>query len=155
MSRHRRGRITVQAQPTGAARAVRRMAGVVQAVFGLVFVVLAVTEIIPAAGLIGLPFLAAGGLFAVVGILTACGKNSLPRRVGYDVETGIEEKTIVGLLDDADSGKQPEQAAPASSGDAIRPSAKTRLEQLQALKTAGLITCEEYEQKRLEILRAL
>ena len=45
MSRRRRGRITVQSQPTGATRAVRRMAGVVQVIFGLVFVVVAVTQI--------------------------------------------------------------------------------------------------------------
>ena len=56
MSRHRRGRITVQSQPTGAAQGVRRGIGVVQAIFGFVFVVVAVTEIIPTAGLFGLPF---------------------------------------------------------------------------------------------------
>lgn len=35
MSRRRRGRITVQSQPTGATRAVRRMAGVVQVILAL------------------------------------------------------------------------------------------------------------------------
>ncbi|MGE4275934.1 MAG: SHOCT domain-containing protein [Lawsonibacter sp.] len=153
MSTHRRGRITVQSQPTGVARAVRRMVGVVQAVFGLVFVLLAVTEIIPTAGLIGLPFLAAGGLFVVVGVMTAVGKNSLSRRVGYDVETGIEKETIVGLLDDVD--KEEQQATPGGQIDSIGSPAKARLEQLQSLKASGLITLQEYEEKRQEILREL
>ena len=156
MSRHRRGRITVQSQPTGAARAVRRMTGVVQVIFGLVFVIVSITQIIPTAGFIGLPFLAAGSLSIVVGVFAVVGKNSLSRRVGYDVETGIENETIAGLLDDVDSGKQ-EQDTVSSSGqvETIGPPANTRLEQLQALKTAGLITPQEYEQKRQEILRSL
>ena len=91
MSRRRRGRITVQSQPTGATRAVRRMAGVVQVIFGLVFVVVAVTQIMPLSPLFSLPFLAMGALAVVMGVLSAVGKNGLPHRVGYDVETGIEE----------------------------------------------------------------
>lgn len=156
MSRHKKGRITVQAQPTGAARAVRRMFGVVQVVFGLGFVILSITEVIPTAWFIGLPFLAAGSFSIVVGVLTVVGKNSLSHRVGYDVETGIEEDTIVGLLDDVDNGKQKQDAISTSGHfETIGPSTKARLEQLQALKTAGLITLQEYEQKRQEILRAL
>lgn len=101
------------------------MVGLVQVVFGLVFVVLSMTEIIPTAGLIGLPFLAAGGLSIVVGVMTAVGKNSLSRRVGYDVETGIEEETIVGLLDDMESAKQESNTTATAGPDAsIGPSAK-------------------------------
>ena len=102
MSRRRRGRITVQSQPTGATRAVRRMAGVVQVIFGLVFVVVAVTQIMPLSPLFSLPFLAMGALAVVMGVLSAVGKNGLPHRVGYDVETGIEEETIAGLMEDVD-----------------------------------------------------
>ena len=40
MRRHRRGRITVQSQPTGAARGMTRLMGVIHAVFGFVFVVI-------------------------------------------------------------------------------------------------------------------
>ena len=81
MSRRRRGRITVQSQPTGATRAVRRMAGVVQVIFGLVFVVVAVTQIMPLSPLFSLPFLAMGALAVVMGVLSAVGKNGLPHRV--------------------------------------------------------------------------
>ena len=71
MSRRRRGRITVQSQPTGATRAVRRMAGVVQVIFGLVFVVVAVTQIMPLSPLFSLPFLAMGALAVDVPELSA------------------------------------------------------------------------------------
>ncbi len=154
MSRHRRGRITVQSQPTGATRAVRRMVGVVQAIFGLVFVLLALTEIIPIAGLIGIPFLAIGALFAGLGIMTAVGKNGLSQRVGYDVETGVDEETIVGLLDEVGRGSQASEED-SDRIDPIGPSVKIRLEQLQSLKAAGLITLQEYEEKRQKILREL
>lgn len=107
MSRRRRGRITVQSQPTGATRAVRRMAGVVQVIFGLVFVVVAVTQIMPLSPLFSLPFLAMGALAVVMGVLSAVGKNGLPHRVGYDVETGIEEETIAGLMEDVDKTDRP------------------------------------------------
>ncbi len=154
MSRHRRGRITVQSQPTGATRAVRRMVGVVQAIFGLVFVLLALTGIIPIAGLIGIPFLAIGALFAGLGIMTAVGKNGLSQRVGYDVETGVDEETIVGLLDEVGRGSQASEEN-SDRIDPIGPSVKIRLEQLQSLKAAGLITLQEYEEKRQKILREL
>ena len=107
MSRRRRGRITVQSQPTEATRAVRRMAGVVQVIFGLVFVVVAVTQIMPLSPLFSLPFLAMGALAVVMGVLSAVGKNGLPHRVGYDVETGIEEETIAGLMEDVDKTDRP------------------------------------------------
>ena len=49
-------------------------------------------------------------------------------------------------------------AAPAESHDHIPSTAldaKGRLEQLESLKSAGLITHEEYQKKREEILRGL
>ena len=145
MSRRRRGRITVQSQPTGATRAVRRMAGVVQVIFGLVFVVVAVTQIMPLSPLFSLPFLAMGALAVVMGVLSAVGKNGLPHRVGYDVETGIEEETIAGLMEDVDKTDIPSTALDAGE----------RLKQLEDLKKAGLITQEEYQEKRREILSRL
>ena len=149
MSRRRRGRITVQSQPTGATRAVRRMAGVVQVIFGLVFVVVAVTQIMPLSPLFSLPFLA-----VVMGVLSAVGKNGLPHRVGYDVETGIEEETIAGLMEDVDKTDRPSAGThdhiPSTALDAGE-----RLKQLEDLKKAGLITQEEYQEKRREILSRL
>ena len=131
MSRRRRGRITVQSQPTGATRAVRRMAGVVQVIF-----------------------LAMGALAVVMGVLSAVGKNGLPHRVGYDVETGIEEETIAGLMEDVDKTDRPSAGThdhiPSTALDAGE-----RLKQLEDLKKAGLITQEEYQEKRREILSRL
>ena len=133
MSRRRRGRITVQSQPTGATRAVRRMAGVVQVIFGLVFVVVAVTQIMPLSPLFSLPFLAMGALAVVMGVLSAVGKNGLPHRVGYDVETGIEEETIAGLMEDVDKTDRPSAGThdhiPSTALDAGE-----RLKQLEDLK---------------------
>lgn len=142
MSKHRRGRITVQSQPTGAARGMQRMMGVVHAIFGFVFAAVALTQIIPHAGLIGLPFLAAGAFFCVNGIRLAVSKNGLARRVGYDVETDIQRDTIVGIMDEVDD------AGPA--GDV-----EERMKQLRSLYDQRLITQEEYEQKRQEILKEL
>ena len=153
MSRRRRGRITVQDQTTGPGRAMRWGIGVVHAVMGFVFVVIALTEIFPSAGLFGLPFLAAGGFFMAEGIFNAVSKAGPAHRVGYDVETGVEEDVI-----------RPVMAEPSSFGhDApdhqhIAPTGldpKGRLEQLETLKEAGLLTKEEYEEKRKEILRQL
>ena len=147
MSRRRRGRITVQSQPTGAARAVRRMMGVAQVIFGLVFVGVAVTQIMPLS-------LAMGALAVVTGVLSAVGKNGLAHRVGYDVETGLEEETIVGLMEDVDKMDR----SPAGDHDHIPSTALDtgeRLKQLEDLKKAGLITQEEYQEKRREILSRL
>lgn len=139
MSTHKRGRITVQSQPTGAARGMQRLLGVVQMVFGLVFVAIALTQIMP---LFSLPFLAAGLFACINGIRLAVSKNGMAHRVGYDVETGIEQETIVGLMDEvADS-------EPAGN-------VEERMKQLRSLYDQRLITPEEYEQKRQEILKDL
>ena len=151
MSRRRRGRFTVQYQPTGAARGIRRGMGVVQAIFGLTFVVVALTQIIPNAGLFGLPFLAIGGLFLVMGIVTAVSKNAPAQRVGYDLETDVEEETIVGMMDEViQKNASPENDASRAPG-----TAEERLKELRSLYDQRLITQEEYEQKRQEILRQL
>lgn len=142
MSTRKRGRITVQSQPTGAARGMQRLMGVVHAVFGFVFVVIALTQIIPHAGLIGLPFLAAGAFFCINGIRLAVSKNGMAHRVGYDVETGIERETIVGIMDEVDDAR---------AGGGV----EERMKQLRALYDQRLITQEEYEQKRQEILKEL
>lgn len=158
MSRHRRGRITVQNQPTGAARVMMRGMGIVHAIFGGVFAFVALTVIIPQAGIIGLPFLAAGAFFCINGIRMAVSKNDVAHRVGYDIETDIQEDTIVGLMDEVptksfhNSGENVETHNHISS---IGPDPKARLEQLESLKTAGLITDREYREKRTEILDEL
>ena len=105
----------------------------------------------PLSPLFSLPFLAMGALAVVMGVLSAVGKNGLPHRVGYDVETGIEEETIAGLMEDVDKTDRPSAGThdhiPSTALDAGE-----RLKQLEDLKKAGLITQEEYQEKRREIL---
>ena len=144
MSRRRRGRITMQYQPTGAARGVQRMIGVVHALVGSVFVIISITTIIPNAGLFGLIFLVAGGFFAINGIRMAVSKNGMAQRVAYDVEQDMEE-SIVGMMEEPPSaGESPE-----------RGSVESRLLELRSLYDQRLITDEEYESKRQEILQDL
>lgn len=145
----RRGRITVQHQPTGGEQFMMRGMGLVHAVVGLVFVVVALTEIMPHAGLFGLPFLVGGGFFAVNGVRILVSKNDVAHRVGYDVETDLD-RSIVGLMEDVpDTTREPVSPSPAVG------SVQDRLEQLEGLKAAQLVTEEEYAAKRKEILEDL
>lgn len=143
MSIKKRGRITVQSQPTGAARGVQRMIGAVHAVMGFVFVVISITEIIPNAGLFGIIFLVAGLFFCINGIRLMVSKNDVAHRVGYEVETDLD-KSIVGLME------EPEAAGEDSSAPA-----EERLSRLRDLYEQRLITKEEYDAKRQEILKKL
>ena len=68
----------------------------------------------------------------------------------------MEEETIVGLMDEV-TGEEPSSPAP-EDHDHIPSAAldaKGRLEQLESLKAAGLITEEEYREKRSAIVRNL
>ena len=68
--------------------------------------------------------------------------------------TGIEEETIAGLMEDVDKTDRPSAGThdhiPSTALDAGE-----RLKQLEDLKKAGLITQEEYQEKRREILSRL
>ena len=143
MSTRKRGRITVQSQPTGAARGMQRMIGVVHAVMGFVFVVISITQIIPNAGIIGLIFLVAGLFFCINGIRLAISKNDVAHRVGYEVETDLD-KSIVGIMEDVVENSDEEDG-----------SVEERLTQLRSLYEQRLITQEEYDAKRQEILKEL
>ena len=143
MSTRKRGRITVQSQPTGAARGMQRMIGVVHAVMGFVFVVISITQIIPHAGIIGLVFLVAGLFFLINGIRMAISKNDIAHRVGYEVETDLD-KSIVGIMEDVVENSDEEDG-----------SVEERLTQLRSLYEQRLITQEEYDAKRQEILKEL
>ena len=144
MSRRKRGRITMQYQPTGAARGMQRMIGVIHALVGSVFVILSITTIIPNAGLFGLIFLVVGGFFAINGIRMAVSKNGMAQRVAYDVEQDLEE-SIVGMMEEPPAaGESPEKG-----------SVESRLLELRSLYEQKLITDKEYELKRQEILQDL
>ena len=145
MSKRHRGRVTIQNQPTGGARAMVRMMGAVHAAMGIAFVLAAVTTIIPNAGFFGFPFFLGGAFFAVNGIRMLIGKNGFSHRVGYDIETDMESESIAGIMEE-----------PKSDAVVIDPQRnKARLEQLETMKNAGLITKEEYREKRKEIIDSL
>ena len=153
MSRRKRGRITVQHQPTKAGRFMTKGMGAIHASMGIVFVIAAATVIIPNARLFGLPFLLGGAFFAVNGIRMMVSKNDIAHRVGYDIETDVQGETIVGLMDDVD--KLVEEEAHRSETREFSGDAEERLRQIGRLKEAGLITAEEYDEKRREIIEAL
>lgn len=149
----KRGRITVQHQPTGGERFMMKGVGLIHAVMGLVFVVISVTAIIPNAGLFGLPFLLGGGFFAANGIRILVSKNEFAHRVGYDVETDLD-RSIVGTFEDVpdsvwETGPRQDRCG------APQGSAETRLTELRNLYDRRLITDEEYQAKRREILDEL
>ena len=129
---------------TKAEKAMLRGMGLFHAIFGTLFALIGLSAL-PHAGLFSLIFVTAGGFFAINGALIALGKGGLVGR-SYQIETETEE--------------EPEfpDAPPVETHDHI-PSvaldAKQRLEQLESLKSAGLIDDREYREKRQEILRGL
>lgn len=140
-----RKRYTVRYKPaTKTEKAMVRGIGVFHAIFGTVFALIGLSAL-PHAGLFSLIFVTAGGFFAVNGALIALGKGGLVGR-SYQIETETEE--------------EPEfpDAPPVETHDhipSIALDAKQRLEQLESLKSAGLIDDREYREKRQEILRGL
>ena len=140
-----RKRYTVRYKPaTKTEKAMVRGMGLFHAIFGTLFALIGLSAL-PHAGLFSLIFVTAGGFFAINGALIALGKGGLVGR-SYQIETETEEAPEVP------------DAPPVETHDHI-PSvaldAKQRLEQLESLKSAGLIDDREYREKRQEILRGL
>ena len=147
MSR-KRGRITVQEQPTRQTRTFQRLAMIPFLVVSLFFVIIGITELIPAAGLFGLVWTFMAGCFVILAIFQMVRKNGVVHRVGYDVENDLD-KSIVSLMEDVAESEIGENAS-ATSG-----TTEARLLELQSLYDRDLITHEEYEAKRKDILSDL
>ena len=145
MSKGKRGRITVQSQPTKETRTVRKMMMIPAVIISSFFVIIGVVEVIPIFGLFGVVWTLVAASILATTIFALVKKNGLAHRVGYDVETDIQQDVIVGLMDDVDQM----QTAPNQG------SAQERLEELRQLYEGRLITSEEYENKRREILEKL
>ena len=152
VSRNRRGRNTVHNQPTGAGGAIMRLMGVIHAVFGFTFVMVALDAIIPSAGLFGLPFLLAGGFFAINGVRMAIGKNGSSRRVTYKAGRQVPEDTILGVLRQKDQMAEDEVNVRVSEKHACALDSDGRLRQLKTLKDAGIMDEKEYRKKVQEIM---
>lgn len=117
----------VRFQPSPAMKRSNRVFSGVFALVGLAFVVIGVTEVIPNSGVFGVVWTLIACLFVGVGLYGAFSKNGLYRR--YSVE--IEDEETPGE------------------------SAEARLKKLQDLYDQRLITTDEYERKREEILKDL
>ena len=109
--------------------------GAMGAVFGGIFILIGLFVVIPTFGPFGILWTLAAVAITVMNGYQAFGK-------GYvGPEINIEEDTP--------------QVEPPSSTPPADLNAKERLEQLQALLDGGLITREEYDKKRDEILSRL
>ena len=132
----------------GRRRRVTYRPGKAQGVFGIVwgsiFVLIGLFFVIPAAGLFGVLWT---GIALVSVIRIAClsfGKNYS----GPEIHIEEEEAPVHFTQPEPDS--QIHSSAPSPGADV-----KGRMEQLESLKSAGLITEQEYREKREEILREL
>lgn len=143
MSRSRK-RVTVRYKPTGAGKTMVRMIGVIHAVIGTVFFLVGLS-FLHHMWLFGLIFAAVGGLFAVNGTLIALGKEGFMGR-SYQIETETEGDGETEPTDHPTGGSNP---APQ------QPSVEQRLKQLEDLREKRLITANEFEEKRKEILKEL
>ena len=115
-------------------------------VWGGIFVLIGLVVVIPTFGAVGILWTLAALGITVMNGLHAFGK----KYVGPEIR----------IEDEEDEGPKEDQApSPAPEGHDHVPStaldARERLEQLESLKAAGLITREEYEEKRKEILAGL
>lgn len=122
---------SIRFQPSPAMRTFSRVFSGIFALVGLGFVAVGVTEVIPAGGgAFGLVWTLMACCFVGIGIYGAVNKNGL---YGLHRGAGIE-------ITDEETGDE---------------SAEGRLKKLQVLYDQRLITAEEYEAKRQEILKEL
>ena len=108
---------------------------------GLAFVLVGLVMVVPTFGPFGLLWTGVAVAITVINGLNAFGKKGVPTMEIYSEE-------------EDDEGPSPAR----EDHDHIPSTALTtqeRLEQLQTLKEAGLLTDEEYRNKREEILREL
>ena len=116
-----------------------KAAGTLGVIWGGVFVLIGLFVVIPAFGPFGLLWTLGAAAITGMNAYHAFGKNY----VGPEIRIEDEE---------------PASPPPAETHDHIPSTAldaKRRLEQLESLKSAGLVTEEEYRQKRQEILKGL
>ena len=109
-------------------------------VVGLAFVLVGLVMVVPTFGPFGLLWTGVAVAITVINGLNAFGKKGVPTMESYS-----EEEDEVPSPAREDHDHIPSTAL----------TTQERLEQLQTLKEAGLLTDEEYRNKREEILREL
>lgn len=116
-----------------------KAASLVSFVMGLAFVVIGLVAVIPMAGPFGLLWTGVAVAITVMNGVNAFGKKGV---ASMEIETEEPEA--------APAEEETHDHIPSMALDV-----RERLEQLKDLREAGLITGEEYETKREEILRDL
>ena len=144
MAARKRGRVTMLYQPTRETRTVQRIAMLPFLIVSIGFVIIGVTVVIPGAGMFGVLWTLVAASFVVIAIVNMVRKNGMAHRVAYDVEQDMGEN-IVCMMEDA----------PPSYEGGEKGSIEERLTELRNLYDLRLITDEEYETKRQEILKEL
>ena len=109
-------------------------------IMGIVFVLIGLFMVVPLFGLFGLLWTGMAVVITVINGLNAFGKKGVPTMEIYSEE---EDEPLSPAREDHDH----------IPSTALTP--QERLEQLQTLKEAGLLTDEEYRNKREEILKGL
>jgi hypothetical protein len=95
-----------------------------------------------------LPFLLAGGFFAINGLRMALGKTDTKGKVRSEVQ----EDTLFSLMKQGKDRPSEEDPTRVSQRHACALDTDGRLAQLDTLKSAGIIDEKEYREKRQEIL---
>ena len=128
-------RRNIRFKPSREARTFSRVFSGIFALIALGFVWIGVTEILPSgAGVFGIVWTLMACCFVGIGIYGAVSKNGLYGMYrGFGLSITDEEET---------EGKEKRDA-------------KSRLEELEKLRADGLLSKEEYDQKREEILKEL
>ena len=116
-----------------------RAASLMSFVVGIAFVVIGLVAVIPMAGPFGLLWTGVAAAITVMNGVNAFGKKGV---ASMEIETEEPEA--------APAEEETHDHIPSMALDV-----RERLEQLKDLREAGLITGEEYETKREEILRDL
>ena len=109
-------------------------------IMGILFVLIGLFMVVPLFGLFGLLWTGMAVVITVINGLNAFGKKGVPTMEIYSEE---EDEPLSPAREDHDH----------IPSTALTP--QERLEQLKTLKEAGLLTDEEYRNKREEILKGL
>ena len=117
--------------------------GAMGAVFGGIFVLIGLFVVIPTFGVIGILWTLFAAAITGFNLYAAYGKN---KNGSYNEYMGEQ----VDIEQDTGAGFVPQQDCSGEGNDI-----EERLQQLRRLYDSGLITTEEYESKRQEILREL
>ncbi len=127
MKERRRKRVTYRPSKSNAAFG---------GVFGIIFVLIGLFVVIPTFGAFGVLWTLVAAVGTGMNFYQAYGKKYMGPEIHIE-----------------DEGES--EATPPSASDSVGLDASKRLEQLKNLKDSGLITKEEYDAKREEIIRTL